>query len=71
MMFLLIALKISYILDLSLPEILAFTSKLNDQLKAKLKKLDEDELLCRGHIVDNLSNHLYHLFISVRSPNEI
>jgi hypothetical protein len=66
MMFLLTTLKISYILDPNLPEIHASTSKDNDQLKAKHKKQDEDKLLCRGHILNNLSDHLYDLFKSKR-----
>jgi len=46
MMFLFIALKISYIFDLNLPKIPTSTSENNDQLKAECKKRDEDELLC-------------------------
>ena len=67
MMFLFITLKISYILDLNLPEISTSTPKNNNQLKADHKKQDEDEWLCRGHILNNFSNYLYDLFISIKS----
>jgi hypothetical protein len=71
MMFLLIALKIFYIFDMILPKIPTSTSENNDKLKVKCKKRDEDELLCRGHIFNNLSDHLYNLFISIKSLKEI
>jgi hypothetical protein len=57
MMFLFTTLKISYIIDLNLLEIFASTPKNNDQLKADYKKQDEDEWLCRGHILNNFSNY--------------
>jgi hypothetical protein len=69
MMFLFTTLKISYILDLNLPEISASTPINNNQLKTDHKKQDEDEdeWLCRGHILNNFSNYLYDLFISIKS----
>ena len=66
MMFMLTTLKISYILDLNLLEIFASTFEDNDQLNVKRKKQDEDELLCRCHILNNLSDCLYDLCTSKR-----
>ena len=71
MMFLLTALKISYVLDPNLAEIPTPTAEDSDELKVSRKKREEDELLCRGHILNNLSDRLYDLFTSVKSPKEI
>ena len=73
MMFLLTALKISYILDPNLSEIPAPKDEDTEQLKADRKKREEDELLCRGYIVivNNLSDRLYDLFTSIKSVKEI
>ena len=71
MMFLFTALKISYILDPNLSEIPAPKDEDIEQLKADRKKREEDELLCRGHILNNLSDHLYDLFTSIKSAKEI
>ena len=71
MMFLLTVLKISYILDLNLSEIPAPKDEDTEQVKAERKKREEDELLCRGHILNNLSDHLYDLFTSTKSAKEI
>lgn len=71
MMFILTALKISYILDPNLLEIPTSTSKDNDQLRAERKKQDEDELLCRDHILNNMLDCQYDLFKSIKSPKKI
>ena len=71
MMFLLTVLKISYILDPNLPDLPAATSEDIDQVKKDRTKREEDELLCRGHILNNLSDRLYDLFTSVKSAKEI
>ena len=42
-----------------------------DKIKAKRKKLEEDELICRGHILNSLLDHLYDLYTSIKSPKEI
>ena len=49
----------------------AQTPEDNEETKAERKKLKEDELLCRGYILNNLSDHLYDLFTFVKSPKEI
>lgn len=70
-MFLLIALNISYILDLNLPKISTHTLEDSDQLKTSRKKQDGDELLCRGHIFNKMSDYLYGLFTSKSFSKEI
>ena len=71
MFFLLTALKICYVLDPTLPDLPAPTPEDNEQLMANRKKRENDELLCRGHILNNLSDRLYDLFTSISSPKEI
>jgi hypothetical protein len=71
LMFLLTALKIAYVLDPSLSKLLEPTDKDFDQLKAKHKKREEDDVVCRGHILNTLSDRLYDLFTSMKSPKEI
>ena len=39
--------------------------------KRNVENVKEDELLCRGHILNTLSDRLYDLFTSVQSPREI
>ncbi|GAV62454.1 hypothetical protein CFOL_v3_05977 [Cephalotus follicularis] len=81
MLFLLTALKISYILDPSLEPIPEEPAASDDgtqpsaleieQIKTKRQKREEDELLCRGHILDTLSNRLYDLFTGMQTAKEI
>ncbi|KAK3011183.1 hypothetical protein RJ639_011462 [Escallonia herrerae] len=81
MMFLLTALRISYILDpeLSPPPEESRTStegvppdaKEIERVKKERKKREEDELLCRGHILNGLSDHLYDLFTKIKSAHDI
>uniref|UniRef100_A0A2N9J700 Zinc finger, CCHC-type n=1 Tax=Fagus sylvatica TaxID=28930 RepID=A0A2N9J700_FAGSY len=58
LMFLLTALKIAYVLDLNLSKLPEPTDNDSDQLKAKRKKREEDEVVCRGHILNTLSDRL-------------
>ena len=55
MMFLLNALKISYILNPTLTYLSPPNSEEDEQTKKDWSKCEEDELLCRGHILNNLS----------------
>ena len=71
MIFLLTTLKIVYVLDPNMPEISAATLDDSDQVKADRVKREEDELLCRGHILNTLSDRLYDLFASIKSLREI
>ncbi|KAL0463234.1 UNVERIFIED_CONTAM: hypothetical protein Slati_0211000 [Sesamum latifolium] len=61
MMFLLTFLKVAYILDLNQPTPEAKKNESNDAKVARLKR-EEDELLCRGHILNTLSDRLFDLY---------
>ena len=69
--FLLTVLKIFYILDPALPRLPA--SKEGDTLEvvAKRKKKEEDELICRCHILNALSDRLYDFYTNTHSTREI
>jgi hypothetical protein len=71
LMFLLTALKISYVLDPNLPKLREPEPDEDAQRKVERKKREEDEVVCRGHILNTLSNRLYDLFTSIKSPREI
>ncbi|KAK4426557.1 hypothetical protein Salat_1424300 [Sesamum alatum] len=70
MMFLITFLTIAYVLDINQP---AAEPKEGDfdQVKATYVKQEEDELLCRGHILNSLSDRLFDLYSSIKSPLEI
>ncbi|URD74964.1 hypothetical protein MUK42_33800 [Musa troglodytarum] len=63
MKFMLTALKIFYVLDPNLQPILDPTDNDTDEVKAERKKRNEDEVMCRGHILNCLSDRLYDLYI--------
>ena len=69
MKFLLTALNLFYVLDLNL--MLFPTASDEDKIKAQRKKWEEDKLICRGHILNTLSNRLYDLYTSLKLPKEI
>jgi hypothetical protein len=71
MKFLLTALKIFYVLDPNLHPIPNPTPEDTEQLKEQRIKREEDELVCRGHIMNTLSDWLYDLFTTMSSPKEI
>ncbi|GAV83905.1 UBN2_2 domain-containing protein [Cephalotus follicularis] len=80
MMFLLTALKISYILNPNLQPIEdpnpteeggQPTTEAIEQVAEERKKREEDELLSRGHILNTLSNRLYDLFMEMKYAREI
>ena len=71
MKFLLIALKLFYVLDPNLMPFPTASDEDVDDIKAQRKKREEDELICRRHILNTLSNRLYDLYTSMKSPNEI
>ena len=62
MTFLLTALKVHYVLDPDLTPIPEPTQDDSNELKKECKKRKEDELLCRGHILNTLSDRLYDLY---------
>ncbi|OIT29987.1 hypothetical protein A4A49_57803, partial [Nicotiana attenuata] len=71
MIFLLTALKIFYVLDPLLAALPEPTPEDTDAIKAERKKREEDELLCRGHILNTLTDRLYDLYSNLKSPREI
>ncbi|XP_020242803.1 uncharacterized protein LOC109821020 [Asparagus officinalis] len=80
MTFLLTALKISYILNPNLQPIedpkpsadgKQPTEEEIEEIKKQKAKREEDEVLCRGHILNTLSDRLYDLFTRIKSAREI
>ena len=71
MKFLLTALKLFYVLDLNLMHFPPTSDEDTNEIKAQRKKREEDELICKGHILNTLSDHLYDLYISMKSSKEI
>ena len=69
--FLLTALKIFYVFNPELAPIPEPTEEDTDERRAERKKQQEDELICRGHILNALSNHLNDLYTSTQSTREI
>jgi hypothetical protein len=71
MIFLLTSLKIYYILD---PNLSALPEPQEDEsttIKTTRVKREEDEVLCRGHILNTLTSQLYDIFSKLKSPKEI
>ena len=71
MKFLLTALKLFYVLDPNLMIFPTASDEDTNEIKAQRKKREEDELICRGHILNTLSDCLYDLCTSMKSPKEI
>ncbi|RVW89177.1 Retrovirus-related Pol polyprotein from transposon TNT 1-94 [Vitis vinifera] len=69
--FLLTALKIFYILDPTLAPLPEPKENDTPQVVAARKKREEDELICRGHILNALSDRLYDLYTNTNSMREI
>ena len=71
MKFLLTALKLFYVLD---PNLMLFPPARDEdtnEIKAQRKKREEDELICRGHILNTLSDRLNDLYTSMKLSKEI
>ncbi|XP_024042241.1 uncharacterized protein LOC127899364 [Citrus sinensis] len=69
--FLLTVLKVAYVLD---PKLEPFPEPREDDTevaKAARKRRENDELMCRGHILNTLSDRLYDLYNSMTSPVDI
>jgi hypothetical protein len=65
------SLKIYYILD---PNLSALPEPQEDEsatIKTARVKREEDELFCRGHILNTLTNRLYDIFSKLKSPKKI
>ena len=69
--FLLSVLKIAYVLDPNLEPLPEPKENDTDAIKAERKKRKDDEVMCRGYILNTLSDRLYYLYNSVESPTEI
>ena len=69
--FLLTALKIVYILDPELVSIPEPTENDTEDLIAERKKRAEDNFICRGHILNALTDRLYDLYTETESAKEI
>ena len=69
--FLLTTLKIAYILESSLAPLAEPSDKDTPEEVEKRRKREEDNLLCRGHILNALSNRLYDLYTNTKSAKEI
>ena len=67
MKFLLTALKLFYVLDLNLMPFPTGSDEGTDEIEAQRKKREQDELICRGHILNTLSDLLYDLNASMKS----
>lgn len=59
------------LLDPNLPPIPAPNEDDFEDVKKKRLKHEEDELMCRGHILNSLTDHLYDLYQNISSPKEI
>ena len=71
MIFLLTSLKIYYILN---PNLYALPKPQEDEsatIKTTRVKREEDEVLCRGHILNTLTSRIYNIFSKLKLPKEI
>ncbi|KAM1148086.1 hypothetical protein FF1_028782 [Malus domestica] len=71
MRFMLTVLNVIYVLDPKLEPIREPSDKDSDNIVADRKKREEDELVCRGHILGTLSDRLYDMYAHIQSPKEI
>ena len=69
--FLLTTLKIAYILESTLEPLPTPSDKDTLEEVEKRRKREEDNLLCRGHILNALSDRLYDLYTETKSAKEI
>ena len=63
--------KTFYVLDQNLMSFPPAIDEDTYEIKAQRKKQEEDELICRGHILNTLSDRLYDFYTSMKSPKEI
>ncbi|XP_019267223.1 PREDICTED: uncharacterized protein LOC109244570 [Nicotiana attenuata] len=71
LLFFLTELGIAYLLSSDLTEMPEPTAEDSDEIKAARKKREDDEVRCRGFILNSLSDRLYDLFHPHKSPQEI
>ena len=71
LLFLLTVPKVAYVLN---PKLEPFSEPKEDDteiVKATRKRLEDDEWMCRGHILNTLSDMLYDLYNFMAYPMEI
>lgn len=66
-----IFLKIHYILNSQTIDLSSLTHEDSDAIKVERKEREDDELLCHGHILNTLTDHLYNLFSTLKTTKEI
>lgn len=71
MRFMLTVLNVLYVLDPELQPLPKPSDEDTDKIIADRKKREEDELICRGHILGTLTDRLYDLYANIQSPREI
>ena len=71
MIFMLTSLKIYYILDPNLSALLEPQEDESATIKTTRVKHEEDEVLCRGHILNTLTSRIYNIFSKLKLPKEI
>ncbi|KAL5712633.1 hypothetical protein ACHQM5_014784 [Ranunculus cassubicifolius] len=71
MWFLLTILNVAYVLDPSLQPLPEATENDTEKMIADRKKREEDELICRGHILNALADRLFDLYSLIKTPTEI
>lgn len=70
-MFFLTALRVAYILNPDLPDILLPKKGEPDEVKKQRMKCKEDEIICREHILNTLSDSYHDMFKGVKNPKDI
>ncbi|XP_071928279.1 uncharacterized protein [Coffea arabica] len=71
LMFFLTALKVAYIFNPNLSEIPAPAEGESEEVTKQRQKREEDEIICRDHILNTLSDSYYDMFQGVRNPRKI
>ena len=69
--FLLTTLKVFYVLDKDLKTLEEPKEDDTQEVVKERKKHEEDELICRGHILNALSNRLYDLYTNTKTAKKI
>lgn len=71
MKFLLTALKVYYVLDPTLVDIAEPSNADTEGIIVERKKRKEDEMLCRGYILNSLSDRLYDLYTPIQLAKDM
>ena len=71
MRFLLTILRIFYIIDPALAPLSKSKEDDTTEVVVKRKKMEKDELICRGYILNVLSDRIYDLYNNTHSAREI